>query len=348
MRLSHEILSLRRSEPFVSNKGTVTTVRQFLVRLHWRGRTGLGTAILAREYGMVEETVRAAIDACAGLLEGATPFQHRQVSERLLAAVPGQPTAVAAVDMALHDLLGQVAGLPIHCLWGLAGAPLAPTGLSLGLHPEAELIARARRLSGWPILKLKMSASVDVGVVGRIREVYGGRLWVDGNGAWDASKAVAAAAELHRHGVELLEQPIPAGTPEILRSVRERSKIPIVADEDCVGPEDVLRLQGSADVINIKLFKCGGLQRALEMIGLARRVGLRVMLGCKTESALGITAAAQLAGLADYLDLDGHLDLEDDPFAGMAVDRGRITLPEGAGLGLTAKDAGRGAMPTSS
>lgn len=342
MRLSYELLSLRRREPFVSNKGSLTLVRQLLVRLEWQGRTGLGTAVPAPEYGMTVETLRAALDTGAELLAGSTPFQLEQTLDRLEAALPGQSAALAALDMALHDLLGQAAGLPLRHMWGLAGLAPPPTGLSLGVLPEAELVERARQLADWPVLKLKLASGSDLGSVGRLRQVYAGRIWVDGNGAWEPQQAVEAARQLHGYGVELLEQPIRAGRPDLLRFVRERSPVPIVADEDCRGPQDVLPLQGCADAVNIKLLKCGGLRRALEMIRLARRAGLRVMLGCKTESALGITAAAQLAGLADYLDLDGHLALLDDPFVGAGVVRGQMLLPEGPGLGVVARPAGGG------
>jgi L-alanine-DL-glutamate epimerase-like enolase superfamily enzyme len=335
MQLTHEILSLRLREPFTNNKGRITSIRQIVVRVHWGQRTGVGTAVFAREYGMLPDPVQAALETCAQLLDGASPFELEPVLDRLEAAVPEQPTAVAAVDMALHDLLGQVADLPLHRLWGLGGLPLPPTGLSLGALPDAELVERARQLTQWPILKLKLTPASDPQVLGRVRDVYPGRLWIDGNGAWSAAQAIAAAEIFHCHGVELLEQPIAAGTPDVLRFVRERSPVPIVADEDCMGPRDVPRLEGCADVINVKLLKCGGLRRAIEMIHLAHQAGLRVMLGCKTESVLGVTAMAQLAGLADYVDLDGHLDVLEDPYAGIAIECGQITLPAGPGLGIT-------------
>jgi L-alanine-DL-glutamate epimerase-like enolase superfamily enzyme len=335
VRLSQTVVCLQLREPFTSHKGRTTGVRQVVVRLHWQKWFGLGTAIPASEYGVDMNTIQSAIGTCADLLEGRSPFELEMLLDRIEAAVPDQPRALAAVDMALHDLLGQVAGLPLHRLWGLAGRPLMPTGLSLGVLPEEMLAERVRKLANWPILKLKMTPASDPRIVRRLREVYSGRLWVDGNGSWSPRQALAAADVFHDFGVELLEQPIAAGTPEQLRFVCERSPVPIVADEDCIGPRDVLRLQGCANAINIKLLKCGGLRRAFEMIRLARHAGLQVMLGCKTESALGITALAQLAGLADYLDLDGHLDLTNDPYAGIAIQFGQITLPEGAGLGIT-------------
>jgi L-alanine-DL-glutamate epimerase-like enolase superfamily enzyme len=333
MQLEIDTLALALSEPFVSAKGATTAVRHVRVRIAWDGKVGHGVAVPAREYGTTDGTVRAALAEFAAIVADHTPFELERVVRRLEAAVPGQAAAVAAVDLALHDLLGQIAGLPVHRLLGLDGLALPPTALSLGVTSPAASADRARALTAWPILKLKMQRP-DEELVARVREVYPGRLWIDGNGGWTPKEAVIAAERFARHGVELLEQPVPPGSLSALRFVRERAPMMIVADEDCVRPADVLALAGCADAINIKLLKCGGLRRAMEMIGLARRAGLRVMLGCKTESVLGTTAIAQLGGLADYLDVDGHLDVIDDPYEGIEVEHGRVTLPSRPGLGV--------------
>jgi L-alanine-DL-glutamate epimerase-like enolase superfamily enzyme len=300
MNLATEVLTVHLAQPFVSNAGATTTVHQVVARLEENDLVGVGTALLSK----------------------------RQ-------AAPDGRQLAAAIDMAQHDHQAKAAGCSLRDLWRVPDARLAPTAVSLGASSAAELIERARALADWPILKLKMTSGTDIETVARLRDIYAGRIWVDGNGAWNAAGAIAAAEAFARHGVELLEQPIPAGTPRLLQYVRERSAVPIVADEDCLGLSDVARLAGCVDVINIKLIKCGNLRTALDMVYLARRLGLGVMLGCKTESVLGTTAMAQLAGLADYLDLDGHLDLVDDPFAGMRIERGQIVLPEAPGLGVT-------------
>jgi L-alanine-DL-glutamate epimerase-like enolase superfamily enzyme len=333
MKLAFDAMPLALSEPFVSHKGPTASVRHVLVTLAWDGRVGHGVAVPAKEYGTTDGTVRAALAEYARIVAEHTPTQLELVLRRLHAAVPGQAAALAAVDLALHDLLGQIAGLPLHRLLGLDGLPLPVTALSLGLMSAEASADRARALAAWPILKLKMSTP-DPALVAAVRAVYPGRLWIDGNGAWTPKQAVAAALAFAPHDVELLEQPIAPGALDALRFVRERAPMRIIADEDCVSPADVPRLAGCADGINIKLLKCGGLRRALEMITLARRAGLQVMLGCKTESVLGTTAIAHLGGLADFLDVDGHLDIVDDPFDGMSVDHGRITLPTRPGLGV--------------
>lgn len=301
-----------------------------MVRLSWQGLTGYGAA-LAVEPGEPE--------ACAELLADASPFTLRHTLDRL-AAAGIRPAMLAGVDLALHDLLGKATGRPLHELLGLAGAPIAPTALSLGACSNEELAERGAAYRDWPILKLKLTADDDGTRVGHLRRTYPGRIWVDGNGSWEPERALRVVAELDRHGVELLEQPVPAGDADGLRHVHQRSPIPVFADEDCAGPADIQRLRGAVSGVNIKLTKCGGLRAALDMIVLARAAGLRIMLGCKNESTLGVTAMAQLASLADHLDLDGPLNLRDDPFRGLGIDRGALTLPDGPGLGVTTAGAG--------
>jgi L-Ala-D/L-Glu epimerase len=323
VKLAHRSITVSLTEPFASNKGLLTEVHQHVVTLSWQGLTGFGSALGANDDELAD---------CAELIAGTTPYALRQTLSRLDSAGV-RPAVRAAVDMALYDLLGKAAGQPLHRLLGLAGLALRPTGLSIGACPDDMLARHGARLARWPILKLKMTADDDGSHVGLLRAVYPGRIWVDGNGSWNPRRAVQVAHELHRYAVELLEQPVAAGSLEDLRYVHQRSPIPVIADEGCVGPADVLRLCGQAGGINIKLTKCGGLQAAQEMIALARHAGLRVMLGCKTESALAVTAMAQLGGLADYLDLDGHLHLRNDPFLGAEVREGRILMPDRPGLG---------------
>jgi L-alanine-DL-glutamate epimerase-like enolase superfamily enzyme len=327
MRLTHRDIAIAFKEPFASSRGVVSEVRQSVVRLEWQGLVGYGTALAANE---------SELDECVETLKHGSPFALRSTLARLNV----RPNVLAGIDMALHDLLGKVANRPLSHLIGAADLPLSPTAVSIGACPDEELVKKGKELADWPILKLKMTSADDGRRAGVLREVYDGRIWVDGNCSWTAERAVAVSRELARHGVELLEQPVPAGQLNELRYVHENSPIPVLADEDCVGRDDILRLRGHVAGVNIKLTKCGGLLAALDMITLARAVGLRIMLGCKNESTLGVTAMAQLAGLADHLDLDGPLLLVGDPFTGMAIDHGVLTLPAGPGLGVSTDDIG--------
>ncbi|MFH9959330.1 dipeptide epimerase [Streptomyces roseolus] len=321
MRLAHHEVVIALREPFVSNTGVTTEVRQRVVELAWGGLRGLGTA---------RDADPGELDACAPALAGASPYGLRAALDALPAI---GPAARSAVDMALHDLLGKATGRPLRHLLGLDGLPVPPTALSIGACPDDELVRRGRALAHWPVLKLKLTPGDDGSRAGVLRSVYPGRIRVDGNGSWDRDQALRVAEELHRHDVELLEQPVAPGRLDDLRHVHERSPVPVFADEDCATADDVLRLRDHVDGVNIKLVTCGGLAEAHRMILLARACGLRTMLGCKVESALGVSAMAQLAPLADHLDLDGPVGLRDDPFTGMRVDDGTLALPTGPGIG---------------
>ncbi len=323
MRLRQRTVVVPLREPFASNTGVVDEVHQAVVELEWEGLTGYGTARDAE----VADVARAQPG-----LSDVTPFQVRRVVEQLAADGVTQG-ALAAVDMALHDLLGKACRQPLHRLWGLAGTMPPPTAVSIGAGPDAELVARARALAQWPVIKLKLTPDDDGSRVALLRSVYAGRIRVDGNGSWTRDQALVIALRLAELDVDLLEQPVPPGALDDLQYLHERSPVPIFADEDCATPDDVLRLQGRVSGVNLKLVTAGGLLRARDMAILARRCGLEVMLGSKVESVLGVTAMAQLAPLADHLDLDGSLGLREDPFTGLTVDRGTVRLPEAPGVG---------------
>lgn len=341
MRLSWRRIELDLRQPFVSHKGAKPRhLRQWCVQLQWQEYTGIGLAVPAPDYGTSEASLAEALARFAPLLMGRTPFQLVPILAELDAASAGQVSAIAAVDMALHDVLGQVAGLPLFRLLGLDGLPLPSTFTSIGMMSPNQAAERTSALAGWQNLKLKMGAEPDYERVRAVRARFGGLLCVDGNGAWSPTQAVEVLGQLAACGVDMVEQPIAAGSAETLRELSAQTSLPLIADEDCAGPADILRLRGCVHGVNIKLLKCGGLRQAMHMIWLARQLGLKVMLGCKVESTIGVTAMAHLGGLADWLDLDGHLNLDNDPYIGMLVEHGRIGLPEVSGLGLRTSQRG--------
>ncbi|HEX8997416.1 MAG TPA: dipeptide epimerase, partial [Ktedonobacterales bacterium] len=189
----------------------------------------------------------------------------------------------------------------------------------------------------YPILKIKVGTGRDLEIVRAIREATDATLRVDANAAWTPKEAIRVIRELEPYNIEFVEQPLHPADLEGLRFVREHVALPIIADESCVTEEDIPGLVGAVDGINIKLMKCGGIHHALRMIHTARAHHLKVMLGCMIESSLSITAAAHLTPLVDYADLDGNLLVRDDPFDGVRVERGKLMLPERAGLGVRAR-----------
>ena len=199
------------------------------------------------------------------------------------------------------------------------------------------MLAKVREVGAHPVIKVKLGAGAEVETLAAIRAIYGGTIRIDANEAWTPESAVAILRELERYEIEFCEQPIPAGTPERLRWIRERTSIPLVTDEDSKDAADLLALAGCVDGINVKLVKCGGIRGALAMIHTARALGLKIMLGCMVESAILSTAAAQLSPLVDWADLDGPFLVASDPFDGLRYAGGKIVLPDGPGLGVIEK-----------
>ena len=257
---------------------------------------------------------------------------------------PGPAPAMAAIDIALHDHWARLLGLPLYRLWGLSPQTVPYSSLTLSIpNDETHMRQQVRDALKYPILKLKLGTGnldQDEAIVRIASEESGASLCVDVNSGWTVDQAAEMIPRLSSYGLAFIEQPIPADDPVDWRRLRSRlpSDVPpLIADESVQGSGDVLALHDSIDGINIKLTKAGGLQPAFRMIGLARILKLKVMLGCMIESSVGLTAAAHLAPLVDYADLDGYLYLANDPFSGMIMTDGRIHIPEGPGLGVTPK-----------
>ena len=245
------------------------------------------------------------------------------------------PAALAALDAALHDLAAKRLDIPVYKLLGLA-RPEPVSAYTLAIAELETTLAEAEKLSGFPILKMKVGGEEDLETVRTVAKVSDASLWVDANEAFSPKEAPEVARELKSIGVSVLEQPVPAAAgPEALRTVtKAAAPLPVIADESAMNARDVPRLQGCVGGVNVKLAKCGGIRGALRMIHAARAAGMLVMLGCMVETSLGISAAAQISGLVDFVDLDGAMLLACDPFAGLDYEMGRIRLPEEPGLGV--------------
>jgi L-alanine-DL-glutamate epimerase-like enolase superfamily enzyme len=338
MRLAHEILTVHTTHPFIIARGGSREHRVVWVRLtDGDGAEGWGEAAPSRFYGETVETVVAALDRFAPVLAGADAWSLEAVERELERTLRWNAAARCAVSAALHDLVGKRLGVPLWRLWGLDPASAPRSSFTIGIAPDDEALrARVREAAAYPILKVKLGTPRDAAILRIVRaEAPAAQLRVDANAAWSAKQALGMLDVLAEVGVDLLEQPLPPHDLEGLRFVRERSPIPVVADESCLVASDIPRLAGVVDGINLKLAKCGSLREALRMIAVARAHGLRVMCGCMIETTLGIAAAAHVAPLLDDADLDGAALLADDPFAGPGIPGGRIELGTAPGLGVT-------------
>lgn len=341
LRIHHCRLPLRR--PFRIARGVTTVYDAMLVELSHAGMSGWGEAGADDYYGATPARLTKAVESARPLLEAALPDpDDSSWPERLWETcghlLGGEPFARSAIDCAAWDLHGRLAGKP---LWQLF-APEVPTAraarvsssYTLGLDSPAIVLAKLAEMPGWPAYKLKLGGDDDLAIVRAVRGATSARLRVDVNCGWSVDRALTLTKELAGLGVELVEQPLPAGDRAGMARVKAGSPLPLFADEDCVGPADVAACAGLFHGVNIKLVKCGGLTPARRMITTARDCGLAVMIGCMTESTVGIAAAAQLLPLVDVADLDGAVLLASDTACGVAVNRGVVQLSDAPGLGI--------------
>ena len=333
MELSYRPAVLRLAEPFTISRSTSVEEEVLVVEVLHDGLTGHGEAQPQDHYGESIASATAFLDEAEEML-GDDPFALEAIGSRL-AERTGEQAAKAAVDAALHDLCGKIAGLPVWRLLGLERAG-PPTSWTIWLGDPDDMARRAERVgTQFRRLKLKLGGrdGLDVERVRAVRAVTPLPLQVDVNEYWELEEARTAIPALAELGVEYVEQPLAAGDPGGALLKRE-SPLPIYVDEDCIALADVPSCAERAHGVNIKLAKSGGIREAIRMAHAARALGLGVMLGCMVESSLGIAAACQIASLCDHVDLDGNLLLAEDPWRGVDFVDG-VQLPSSEpGLGV--------------
>ena len=329
VKIGVETLTVRTKRTFAIARGSSDEFERVMLTLEEGGVAGRGEAAPTDYY---EQNAAGVAEA----LERVRVQDPWDVEGTLRENNFLPPSALAALDSALHDLAARTLGVPVYRLLGLA-CPKPTSAYTLSIADRETTLREAEKLSGFPILKMKVGDREDLATVRAVAEASDAALWVDANEAFSQEKAAGVARELKETGaVRLIEQPIPASAgPGALHEVTyAAAPVPVIADESAVDARDVPRLAGCVSGVNVKLAKCGGIRRALEMIHVARAHGMLVMLGCMVETSLGIAAAAQVSGLVDFVDLDGAMLLADDPFAGLVYEKGRILLSESLGLGV--------------
>jgi L-alanine-DL-glutamate epimerase-like enolase superfamily enzyme len=349
LTLTYEVRTLALRDPFVIARAehgagrSATTVLVELRDSRYPDLVGLGEGFPDPYYGETPETMAtvmpmllAGVDpANLDFEAGAAAEVLADVSTRVFdGTIRGHGAAKCALDVALHDLAGKVAGRPVHALLGLpAGGP--PTDFTLGLDRPEVVAERARRAARFPALKIKVGGPADLATLEAVRAAYDGPIRVDANTAWQPADAERLLPRLVELGVELIEQPFPARRLDQLAWLQERSPLPVVADESAVTIDDLEGLVGVVAGVNVKLAKCGGVGPARRMLARAQELGLRTFLGCMEETSVTIAASAAVASLAEWVDLDGNLLLADDPFEGLELAGDcRWTLPDAPGLGV--------------
>ena len=316
MNVTWQRRRLELKHPWTLARGTARFKDYCFVEIEEDGIIGYGEAAHNGRYGESVEAVEAFFEAGGQSQDGPA-------------------SARAALDIARHDLGGKQRGVPVHALLGIVPRSLPPTSHSIGIDDLDTVRAKVDEAGEFEILKVKLGGDNDTEVMAAVRDVTDKLVRVDANEGWATKELALERIEwLADQGVELVEQPMPAGRLEEMAWLKKRSPLPLVADEDCIERKCIDQLVDAYDGINMKVMKAGGISHARGMITRARDLGLKTMLGCMIESSLGISAALHLAPLVDWVDLDGNLLITNDPFTGIEPVGGRLELPTAPGLGV--------------
>jgi len=343
MKIQTSTFTVNKRFALTISRGTTAQTTNIWVKIMEGGIEGWGEAspFGVGSYRETTDVIFQSLQEISSMLESYSPWQRDDIS-KILTQHQIPSAAKTAIDMALHDWMGKNLGLPLWQLWGLNINTIVPTSVTIGINSPQGAAARARdwlQYMDVQLLKVKLGAKegidADKKMILAVKEAAPKvDLFVDANGGWSLPDAIAMSHWLADLGVKYLEQPLPKGEEQKLPSLKKQSPLPIFVDESCFTSTDIPPLADYVDGINIKLMKSGGLEEAWRMVNTAKAHNLQVMFGCYSDSSLANTAASHIAPLADYLDLDSHLNLIDDPFVGASVTEGRIIPNSLPGLGV--------------
>lgn len=258
----------------------------------------------------------------------------KDIWEKLSAELSHNPFAQNALDMAMYDLWGKIHNKPTYELLNLNPKNNPYTDYTIGIDTIDIMVKKLKEYSDWPIFKIKLGTEHDIEIMKELKKHTKGTLRIDANCAWNAEQTIEYSKELKKLGVEFIEQPLPADDWSGMKKVHEKSALPVIADESVIKENDVEKCYKYFHGVNIKVVKCGGLTPALRMIRKARTLNMKVMVGCMTESTVGISGIAQLLPLLDYVDMDGPLLLAKDIATGVTINKGKIYYSKIPGNGV--------------
>ena len=315
-----------------------TSTPDVQVELSYEGVTGYGEASMPQYLGQTVQSVTTFLQK-VDLSPFNDPFQIDDILTYVDSLSPGDSAAKAAIDIALHDLVGKLLGAPWYKLWGLNKSKAPSTTFTIGIDTPDVVRQKTRECADkFNILKVKVGRDNDKEMINTIREVTSLPIAVDANQGWtDREQALDMIYWLKEQGIVMVEQPMAKERKDDIAWITERSPLPIFADEAIQRLKDIKDIEGAYTGINIKLMKCTGMREAWKMLNYARARGMKVMVGCMTETSCAVSAAAQLAPAVDFADLDGNLLISNDRFDGMQVVKGKISLPDRPGIGVTLK-----------
>lgn len=333
MKMTLHRLELPLKRTFTISRESMDYQHSLVVVLEHEGIHGFGEVTENAYYGHALDVIQAA-------LLTAEPWLFRYINEppeEIWAdaeCLLHERFALSALDMAAHDLWARRNGLRLYQQWGLYWQNVPPSSYTIGIDDIDTMVAKLHEMPGWEVYKIKLGTEQDLAILTELRKHTEARFRVDANCAWTVEQTISNSHAMADLGVEFIEQPLPPSASDADRKkVFAESRLPIIADENCQVEADVERCHGQFHGVNVKICKCGGLTPARRMLERAKSLGMKTMLGCMVESSIGISAAAHLAPLLDYADLDGAVLLKEEPTEGVIIDRGHILLAPGPGSG---------------
>jgi L-alanine-DL-glutamate epimerase-like enolase superfamily enzyme len=329
MELNFKTLKVHLKETFRTTHGAADEKNVVIVDIN----SGLGEASPVSYYGESVDTVNSFISRAMDVI-GDDPFGLEEISGRLEKVATYNSAAKAAIDIALHDLIGKKLNVPVYKLLGITPRDDIPTSYTISLSDPETMKRQTRDNPGYQVYKVKVGVPGDIDMVAAVRDVTDAKIRVDANAGWTLKDAIQKIKYLEKYDIEFVEQPLHWKDYEGLKTLRGKIELPIIADEGVMKAEDIPLYKGIVDGINIKLQKSGGIREALKMIAVARAFKMKIMIGCMIETSVGISAAAQLAPLVDYVDLDGNLLISDDPYDGVRAVNGYLKYTSRPGLGV--------------
>lgn len=335
MKLSWEPYELKLQHTFTVATYSRTTTPDVQLRIDYDGFVGYGEASMPPYLGQSVESVCKFLEK-VNLEQFPDPFQIDDILTYVDGINEGDTAAKAAVDIALHDLVGKLLGAPWYRIWGLNPAKAPLTTFTIGIDTPEVVKEKTLECAGkFKILKVKVGLPGDKEMIETIRSVTDLPLAVDANQGWkDREHALDMIHWLKEKGIVMIEQPMPKEKIDDIAWLTERSPLPVFADESIQRLADVRRVAGAFTGINIKLMKCTGMREAWKMLNFARACGMKVMIGCMTETSCAVSAAAQISPAVDFADLDGNLLIANDRFRGVTVVNGALALPDRPGIGV--------------
>lgn len=333
MKVNYHKYDLRFRHPFTISKGTKTHQPTLIVELEHFGQIGFGEAPAIAYYNIPVDKMIADLEMKKVYVEKFAFTEPERYWHYLHHLFPQNHFLVCALDIAAWDMFGKLKKQPLYELWkgDISKNPL--TDYTIGIDSIEKMVAKMKE-KPWPIYKIKVGTADDIAIVKALRENTDAVLRVDANAAWDLETALKLIPQLKELGVELVEQPLAKDNWDGMKVLYKESSLPLFADEACVYEQDVEKCLHHFHGINIKLTKCSGITPALRMIQHARKLDLKVMVGCMNESTVGSAAIAHLLPFIDHVDMDGPLLLEEDLATGIDYDFGKITCSSAPGLGI--------------